>query len=635
LNQPGTYLLRLTASDSELTSSSDVTITISANQAPVVSAGDSQQVTFPGTANLKGAATDDGLPAGSTLSTFWEKVSGPGKVTFTAPSVSPADDFSATANPSGAWTYGFTPTRGGAFTAYSFTGQIAGMPAWFRTSPASGTTFPLLTFNNAGAPVVVSGNVTTPANTFLLHPGSAGENSVLRWTAPNDGTFLVQGRFFGLDSTTTDVAVLLNSSAMVLSGNISIRNAGVPFTFVKTLKAGDKLDFSVGFGNGNFNSDSTGLTLSITSAGSTSSTASFSAPGDYVLRFIGSDSELFSFSDTHVHVATSCVAAPNGLVGWWPGDGDARDLASGNTGVIEDGLTFVPGMVGKAFGLNGTAADVVVNASAALNVKSFTLAAWVFPLDLGTARPILEFSSPSTQGMHMWENLNSSVQVSPGSVYVNLVDSNGGSHIFATNFGILQHHQWNHVALTYDQTTGTARIYVNGSAVTVANLGIFTPRTSVPLNIGSRPNSTRFLGNIDEVGVFNQALSPSDIQAIYAAAGAGICKPTGPQPPVVSAGLNQTISLPTTQVTLNGSATDPDGGQLSISWSVTSGTGNVVFGNTASPTTTATFSAPGVYVLRLTASNNQSTAFSEVTVTLLQPINKAPQVSAGTDYCSR
>ena len=54
-----------------------------------------------------------------------------------------------------------------------------------------------------------------------------------------------------------------------------------------------------------------------------------------------------------------------------------------------------------------------------------------------------------------------------------------------------------------------------------------------------------------------------------------------------------------------------------------------MFGNATSPTTTATFSAPGVYVLRLTASNNQSTAFSETTVTLQSPVNKPPQVDAG------
>ena len=506
------------------------------------------------------------------------------------------------------------------------------MPGWFKTAQGSVATAPLLVYNNTGVSVV-SGGLNIPPATLLLHPGPAGENSVIRFTAPVAGNFLVQGRFYGVDNTTTDVSILLNSTTTLLSGNITERNLGVPFTFVKALNAGDKLDFSVGFGNGNNSGDSTGMQLIITQAGDTSTSATFSSPGDYILRLAASDSQLFSFSDTHVHVNAQCVTPASGHVGWWPGDGDARDLALANTGVIEDGVTFTPGMVGKAFTLNGGAADVVVPASTALNVSSFTMAAWVFPQDLGTARPILEYStSTGSFGVHFWENLNSSVQVSPGSLYANIVDTSGGSHIMATN-GVggsaLQLRQWSHVALTYDHATGIARMFVNGAFAAASTLGIFTPRTALPLYIGARVNSTHFLGSIDEPQVYNRALSPSEVQAIFTAGSAGNCKPTGPQPPVVSAGLDQSISLPATQVTLNGSASDPDGGTLTTTWSVSSNTGTVVFGNPSSPSTTATFSAAGVYVLRLTASNNQQTAFSETTVTVLRPVNKAPLVSAG------
>ena len=82
----GTYVLRLTASDSALSTSDDVSVTVNpqvVNQAPVVNAGPDQTITLPATASLAGTATDDGLPnPPGTLTTTWTKVSGPGTVTF-------------------------------------------------------------------------------------------------------------------------------------------------------------------------------------------------------------------------------------------------------------------------------------------------------------------------------------------------------------------------------------------------------------------------------------------------------------------------------------------------------------------------------------------------------------------------
>jgi RHS repeat-associated protein len=631
---PGTYVLRLTGSDSLLTATSDVTVSILGNQAPVTNAGKDQQANFPSTVDLNGTASDDGLPVNSSLKTFWIKVNGPGNVAFTASTYDASAQFSATANPNGPWTYGSTPRRGGVFTAYPFPGQQGGMPTWFLTAPTSGTTVPLLSFNNTGVQTITGAIV--PPNTLLLHPGAAGENSVVRWTAPAAGTYLVQGRFFAVTSTTTDVAVLLNSSTTLLSGNVNgtgSGTSGVPFTLVRALNAGDNLDFTVGFGTNNNNSnDSTGFTLTITQAGDPATTASFSMAGDYELRLVGYDGELFGFSDTHVRMVPPCLAPLSGLVGWWPGDGDARDLANANTGVLEGGVTFNPGKVGQAFHLNGTTADVVAPASAALNASSLTLDAWVFPLDSGTGRPMLEYSSSTgTIGVHLWENFNSAVQVTPGAVFANVVDSNGGSHILATGAGALQFKQWNHVALTYDRATGIGRIYVNGAAIVSASLGSFTPRTTLPFYIGARPGNAHFLGDIDEPQVFNRALSPAEILSIYTAGASGTCKPDGPQPPVVSAGLDQAIFLPNTQVTLNGTAIDPAGNPLAISWSVVSGAGPVIFGNPLAAATTATFSEPGVYVLRLTASNAQQTASSDVNISLSQVINQAPVVSAGAN----
>gem|GEM_PF-4996958 len=85
----GTYVLKLTADDGALSSSANMTITVSAasavNQPPVVSAGPNQTIVFPATANLSGSATDDGLPNPPAALTYaWTKFSGPGTVTFAA-----------------------------------------------------------------------------------------------------------------------------------------------------------------------------------------------------------------------------------------------------------------------------------------------------------------------------------------------------------------------------------------------------------------------------------------------------------------------------------------------------------------------------------------------------------------------
>src|SRR5207302_341229 len=79
----GTYVLRLTASDTALSTTDDITITVQPqNQPPTVSSGPDQMIALPHTAILNGTVTDDGLPAGSTVTSTWSQVSGPGTVNF-------------------------------------------------------------------------------------------------------------------------------------------------------------------------------------------------------------------------------------------------------------------------------------------------------------------------------------------------------------------------------------------------------------------------------------------------------------------------------------------------------------------------------------------------------------------------
>jgi hypothetical protein len=177
-------------------------------------------------------------------------------------------DFSAVTNQgaAGAWSYGQSPTRGGTFSLLpnadpAFSGA-AGVQAWRGGVPGFQGGYPVIARNGSGATATYL-TITHPADLLNLHPGPGGENAVLRWTAPTDGLFRVQGRFQGIDSapTTTDVAVLLNGLTTLFSSGINVSGGGnvANFDLTVPVAAGDRIDFSVGTGNGFYGNDSTGL----------------------------------------------------------------------------------------------------------------------------------------------------------------------------------------------------------------------------------------------------------------------------------------------------------------------------------------------------------------------------------------
>ena len=104
------------------------------------------------------------------------------------------------------------------------------------------------------------------------------------------------------------------------------------------------------------------------------------------------------------------------------------------------------------------------------------------------------------------------------------------------------------------------------------------------------------------------------------------------QRPVVAAGLDQRIDGLASTVVLSGTVQDDGlpGGPVSSTWSVISGPGVVTFGNIHAPTTTASFSLPGVYALRLTATDGELEGSDETLVAFL-PANQPPSVDLGPD----
>jgi hypothetical protein len=108
--------------------------------------------------------------------------------------------------------------------------------------------------------------------------------------------------------------------------------------------------------------------------------------------------------------------------------------------------------------------------------------------------------------------------------------------------------------------------------------------------------------------------------------------------PSVYAGADQTITLPSS-ATLDGTVTD-DGlpnppGAVTTTWSKVSGPGTVTFTNPNAVDTTASFSAAGTYVLRLSANDSALSASDDLSITVLSggtPVTTFEvRVAAGND----
>jgi len=152
------------------------------------------------------------------------------------------------------------------------------------------------------------------------------------------------------------------------------------------------------------------------------------------------------------------------------------------------------------------------------------------------------------------------------------------------------------------------------------------------------PNEAVTQASFSTAGTYVLKLNANDTALATSATTTVTVNPPLDQPPVVSAGSNQTITLPANVVTLNGSATDGSL-PLTIAWTTVSGPGPVLFANSSTPVTTAMFVTAGVYSLQLSASNGQTAASATVTITVNPQANTPPSggivlspASAGPAY---
>jgi uncharacterized repeat protein (TIGR02543 family) len=216
-----------------------------------------------------------------------------------------------------------------------------------------------------------------------------------------------------------------------------------------------------------------------------------------------------------------CTQAPSGLIAWWPGSGSANDVIGNNNGALQNGATFAPGKVGTAFSFDGVNDYVLVPDSRGLDASSgLTIETWL--KTSGTAdysRIVSKYNDPAFGG----DNNGFGFGFNTGGTMRCDIGNGFGSYTVALNSTVVANGQWHHAAVVFGSSHAT--VYVDGVAGTPVALTGFAPDTTQPLYLGQDPAvAGRFYtGLLDEVSIYNRALSASEVQAIYSAGSAGKC----------------------------------------------------------------------------------------------------------------
>jgi expansin (peptidoglycan-binding protein) len=241
--------------------------------------------------------------------------------------------------------------------------------------------------------------------------------------------------------------------------------------------------------------------------------------------------------------AQTCTPAPVGLIAWWNADNNALDSRGRSNGALRNGTTFAAGQNGQAFSFDGVNDSIDTSAAPNPNLNfggnNFTIEAWVNFTSTGGLRTVYGVGYSTNPFVLFAINASDRAEFR--------IRDNAGVALNVAGTTALNDGVWHHIAGVREGTT--ARLYVDGtqqggdvsnpafgSIVNICNFAFIGGFNST--GVCATPIENFFSGLIDEVSLYDRALSPTEIAAIHAAGTAGKCKPTATVvPPALPQGL--------------------------------------------------------------------------------------------------
>ena len=213
-------------------------------------------------------------------------------------------------------------------------------------------------------------------------------------------------------------------------------------------------------------------------------------------------------------VASPCIGADDpSLMGWWTFDGHSNDV-SGNDrhGTLNGDPQFVPGVFGPSIELDGDDYVTIDGYKGILGTNPLSIACWIRTTNTATQQIVLYGTDINGQR----------IEYRIESDELRLSNGNGNARsTTAVNDG-----EWHHIVVTLPENAliDDARFYLDGQPDTLTRSdadSLFNMVADWDVTIGYRPTrqDRPFIGNIDELGIYDRVLTQEEIQELMLSGG--------------------------------------------------------------------------------------------------------------------
>ena len=231
---------------------------------------------------------------------------------------------------------------------------------------------------------------------------------------------------------------------------------------------------------------------------------------------------LFRNPGSEAKTSVGACSPPPNMIAWWQADGNANDSVGNNHGLNIGGVTYAPGKRGMAFSFSGSGTDYIeVPANPTLDFATngpITIELWAYRTGTNASVMHLLGKRVGCLGAGGGDTANYQMFLNRVTLQQGLgIGGVGPANIVTTGLD-LPGNVWTHLVGTFDGSNYT--FYLNGQSVATATGPLGAPNAA-PLRIGTAGDCFQapFSGLLDDIALYNRALTAAEVQALFFAGG--------------------------------------------------------------------------------------------------------------------